>query len=202
MWDGWRSRLQSSPSALAWLKRRGLRPGFLGYTDRALAGSSYGAIAVPTQQEGERAAAFRFYPEEPVVRGKMRKSDPLHGWRAGWVPDLPATPVVVLLAGLLDAVLARQKGMRYAVSTTCGATLPSHLLLELAGRSVAIAYDVGEESQAERTAAKVRSAGAEAWVVPLGLPVAGDDLTDWFVKYGRSRDEFVAVVRRARRASR
>jgi len=58
-----------------------------------------------------------------------------------------------------------------------------------------VMYDVGEEVAAATTVGKLRSVEAEAFAVYLPLP-RGGDLNDWFVKYGRNRDDLVALIRR------
>jgi hypothetical protein len=111
---------------------------------------------------------------------------------------------VLLGGGELDVLLCRQHGLP-AISTTCGANLPEHLVPALAGRRVAVAYDVGEEVQANLTVMRLRrQGGCEAWVVPLRERMTddGDDLTDWFVKYGYTEIELLRLIKSASRACR
>ena len=131
-----------------------------------------------------------------------RKYIGLRGRGSQLYPNVPAKRTLLLVAGEFDALVMRQEGLP-ALSTTCGATLPEHLVPALANRAVAVAYDVGEESKAEITVARLRRAGAEAWVVPLKerMPYEGSDLTDWFVKYGLTRSAFRLLAARARRTA-
>jgi hypothetical protein len=99
------------------------------------------------------------------------------------------------VAGIFDVLSARQAGCRWAVTTTCGATLPDHLVHGLAGRQVAVAYDVGEEAKARRTVTKLRAAGSECWIVDLGklgLPEGGD-LNDYF-RSGGTKAKLVRLI--------
>jgi hypothetical protein len=131
-----------------------------------------------------------------------RKYLGLRGRGSQLYPDVPAKRTLLLVAGEFDALIARQVGLP-ALSTTCGATLPEHLVPPLANKSVAVAYDVGEESKAEITVVRLRRAGADAWVVPMGerMPHDGDDLTDWFVRCGLTRHDFIHLAARARRTA-
>ena len=96
----------------------------------------------------------------------------------------PEGRFVLLVAGFFDGFVGRQSSAP-AISTI-GANLPLHLVSDLAGRRVAVAYDVGEEDASEATVARLRRADCEAWVVrlgKLGLPPGGD-LSDWYLGGG------------------
>ena len=111
---------------------------------------------------------------------------------------LPKGPLL-LGEGEWDALVARQAGLP-AVTGLLGKQWNSAWDRFVVGRRVAVAYDVGAEDDARRTVERLREAGARrAWVVPLGLPEKGDDLTDWWVTYGRTADELLDLIRRARR---
>lgn len=193
-WLAWRSRLRADQEALRELSRRGFRsPGQLGLAERKVGGETYTAFAIPAFKGGVSSATFRFFPDHPG-----RKSDNLRGWAAGWVPSAPSTEFVLLVAGVLDAAVARQRGLPYAVSTDVGAKLPGHLLADLAGREVAVLYDVGEEAQAAASVEKLQGVARTAWVATLPLTEGGSDICDWFGGYERSRDELIADIRRQR----
>jgi hypothetical protein len=188
---GLRSRLLSSRRPLAWLRRRGISEATVRQFELGWNG---GAIVFPVRVEAGELVNVRFRLLDPEADPKVRG---LSGRGAQLYPDVPADGPILLCAGELDALLARQRGLP-AVTTTCGARLPDHLVCELGGRRVAVVYDVGEETAAETTAAKLRAAGSEAWAVRLGLPKKGDDLTDWFLKYGRTARELGVLCRRGR----
>lgn len=189
--DGWHSRLMASDEPLDYLTERGLLTSTLVSYRLGWDGE---AITIPVfDASGELVNVRR----RRLERGA--KPIGLGGRGSQLYPDMPPGRGVVLAAGEFDALLARQHGLP-AVTTTCGARLPDHLVPALAGRRVAVVYDVGEDVAAA-SAEKLVAAGAEAWVVRLGLPREGDDLTDWFVTYGRSRRELVALIRRERTAA-
>jgi hypothetical protein len=66
------------------------------------------------------------------------------------------------------------------------------------GRVVAICFDVGEEQAAAKRAQTLSDAGARrVCVVRLadeGME-DGEDLTDWFMKYGCTADELRQLIR-------
>jgi hypothetical protein len=123
-----------------------------------------------------RGAVFR------ALDGRKPKYTVLRGMRHSFYPALPKGGAVLLVAGMFDPLVALQHpapgGKPLPVTTTTGgATLPHHLVPDLVCRQVAVAYDVGEEIGAERTVAKLREVGTEAWVVhleKLGLRQKGD----------------------------
>lgn len=190
--DGWHSRLLATREPLAYLiDGRGLSLETvgrhrIGWDGRHLTFPIFGA-------GGDLLNLQRRLPVDgAAMRGLFRRGSQLY-------PDVPRRGPLLLVAGELDALLGRQHGLR-AVTTTCGARVPDALLPPLAGRTVAIAFDVGEEAAAETTAAKLRVAGSEAWVVRLGLlglPEKGD-LSDYLRAEG-SAAEVRTLVRDERR---
>jgi hypothetical protein len=191
--DGWHARLLASNEPLAYLETRGLT---VATTKRYRLGWDGDArtLTAPVYQDGELVNLLRrrLGPGEPfaVLRGRGSQ----------FFPE-PRPGGVVLLAGIFDALSARQAGLRSAVTTTCGARLPDHLVPALAGRPIAVAYDAGEEALAAITVEKLRAAGSQAWVVrlsdpKLGLP-AGGDVNDHFRAGGTLR-ALVGLIRRER----
>jgi hypothetical protein len=207
---GWEARLWSEPDAIAWLKARG-------FTDETIrrAGIGYGqfhgrppAFMLPVRNGigGLLTLKERYWPELWTDKdGREHKSRTLLGRGSHLCPALGETARVVLCAGEFDALkfgaeiaAAGIEGVE-VVSPTSGTAIKDELLEEFVGRSVPVVYDVGEEDAAERTVARLRETGADAWVVPLPLPRRGDDINDWFV-YGRSVKGLLSLIRRARRA--
>lgn len=111
---------------------------------------------------------------------------------------IPPGPAVIVCEGEWDCLLLRQHGFN-AITTTGGkgAWDPAWSAL-LAGRHVALLYDVGAEDAAGGHACQVRSSGAASVrVVRLPLPSDGDDVTDWFVSYGHTAEELRELINRA-----
>lgn len=89
-----------------------------------------------------------------------------------------------------------------AVSGTHGAsTLPADLE-PLRGRRVHIVYDCDDAGRkgARKLAAALHEVAAAVYVVDLGLN-DGEDLTDWFVKHGRSADALLDRLQAAEPAA-
>jgi hypothetical protein len=123
------------------------------------------------------------------------------------IQTLAANPTaIVLCEGELDALLLKQHGFA-AVTSTAGTNgwdkYPAwheHFV----GRSVAVVYDCGAQSYAKATvrAQALREAGAfDAWPVDLGL-AKGEDVTDWFVTYGRDAEALRDLLNEERRRRR
>lgn len=201
---GWHDRLRADRPALRYLTREcGLT---LATIERC--GLGYGeydgrpaAFLFPVCDAAGKLLTLkeRYWPEPWRRRGKSVWKRALAGHRAALYPAVPNRRAVMLCAGELDALVALQHGLP-AVTATTGAVLPESLAPELAGRRVAVVYDVGEDAAAVRSVSLLNAAGAEAWVVSLGLPEKGDDLGDWFVKYGRTAKQLRERMNRARRS--
>lgn len=164
-------------NARRYLRLRGIDPhqDDLGHTFH----HGYEAVVARMYCGGEIVSeAFRYYATKPRnKKGEPIKNTVLRSRRVGWIGGTPlgGEGPLVLCAGFLDGILARQKGL--AAVSTPGQSLPAELLPDLAGCSVSVTYDVGEEEAAARTVAKLRAAGIDAWVVrlaKLGLPEKGD----------------------------
>lgn len=195
----WQRALARNVDARRYLRRaRGLA---LPTVHRAGLGFDGRAIVVPCFDSagGLVNVKRRGWPNPFTIHGKQVKMLGLAGRPAVWFPSVPEGSLL-LCAGEFDALLCRQHGLP-AVTTTCGVQVPAALIGELRpkGRRIAVAFDSGEEGAAEAVAGKLRAAGAEAWVVDLGLD-SKEDLTDWFVKHGRSADDLRARIIAARRA--
>jgi hypothetical protein len=189
---GWASRLFTEPEPLAYLtERRGLslrtlRRFAVGWDGvrRAItlpAFSSDGTIAYVLRRkphDGAKVVAMRGRPRMPY-------------------PDLPAIGPILLVAGELDSLSARQWGL--PATTVAGAALPRHTFAAFAGRVVALLFDVNEEDAAERVAAELRAAGSRSWAVRLSRLGLRDkqDLND-YVCGGGSRADLRKLIAQER----
>jgi len=121
-------------------------------------------------------------------------------------PTLPDGPLV-LVAGEFDALALWTHGLP-GISVTSGAATRwrQEWAWMVKGRRVAVIYDADprEQEQAVSRAAELRREGAHAW--PVRLTEAGlsdaEDVTDWFVKYGRTRTDLLRLINRERQAHR
>lgn len=192
-------------NARRYVRSRGIDPRQhdLGFTIRR----GYEAIIARCCVGGEVVTeAFRWYGRRPPERDQddLLSLDPAIQSRTGWIgAPVPSRGLVVLTAGFFDGFSGRQLGL--PTVSTVGTSLPDHLLANIAGRRVAVTYDVGEDDAAERTAEKINAAGGTAWVVRLAklkrleLPPKGD-LND-ALRLGITRDELCELIKRERRAA-
>jgi hypothetical protein len=181
-------RLQANPGALEYLtKGRGLsRPTIrrwrLGYD-----GTNY---LFPVIERGRVVNVVRHRPgANPKYRGAR-------GHPACLYPRLPSGRSVVLVAGVFDALIGCQHNLP-CVTSTAGASVGAHLFELFRGKRVAVVFDAGESVQAQRAVSMLQAAGVESWAVDLPLD-HGEDVADWFHVHGRSRDELLDLIRRAR----
>lgn len=203
---GWMHRLLASePDALRYLlQERGLmldaiRAEQIGYVPTGTGTPPWpdlAAFVFPCRKK-------RFWPRVPTdAKGKPVKCVALPGSASSLDVKRPPGRALIVAEGELDAVLLRQHGLPTVTSTASTSWNPEWNV-HVVGRRVAVIYDAGAESLAlaERRAAEFAAAGArEAWAVDLGLE-RGEDVTDWFVTYGRTAEQLRALIRRARRAA-
>lgn len=193
---GWQSALLADPVALRYLiEERRLASGTI--TDYELGyDRDQDAITFPVRAEGGDLVNLKRRYLDPAANPKTRAL----ARPASYYPDVPPSRAVLLVAGEIDALTGRQMGLP-AVTTTCG-VLPEHLAPELAGRTVYVMYDVGEELAAERTAHRLRSLGSQAVVVRLALLGLPDkaDLNDLY-RQGGTRRDVERLIKRERRTT-
>jgi hypothetical protein len=92
-------------------------------------------------------------------------------------PSVPRGDLWMLVAGTWDVHSARQAGVPEAVTGLLGCQWNDAWNDHVAGKRVAVVYDVGELEAAHVTVQRLENAGAaEAWVVDLGLPRIRDDV--------------------------
>jgi hypothetical protein len=199
--SGWHEGLKSRPAEYRWLRvERGLSPD-------TIAGARLGwdpdrrAYAIPIYDaDGRLVNLVRKRPGgKPIgLRGRTIANG---GIQLNPQP-VPRRSWLLLCAGLFDALLALQMGL--PAITGWGVTTWSPKWDQyFAGRKIAVSFDVGEMAQAINRAKALRAAGARQ-VRVLDLEAAGlgpkEDITDWFVKYGRTADELEGLIRQAWRA--
>lgn len=195
---GWHERLLGDDRALNYLERtrgltlRTIKRYQLGYDGERK------AITLPVFDAGGEIVNLRRRFLDP---GDGPKIVGLRGHLAALYPDVPVRGPILLCEGEFDALIARQHGLP-AVTSTAGTTWKPPWDVRVKGRRVAVAYDAGSFDLAEKQATDLRAAGAEeAWAVDLASAGLrdGEDLTNWFVTYGRSSAELLTLIRRSER---
>jgi hypothetical protein len=170
--------------------------------ERARLGYDGRAVTIPIYDVRTRELVNlrrRYWPNPPASGGKYRG---LAGRPATVYPWLPPGSLI-LVAGEFDALALLSNGLPGISVTTGAATRWRQEWNWIAkGRRIAVIYDADprEQEQARDRAAELRRAGADAWLVRLtkaGLS-NGEDVTDWFVKHGRSADDLLRLINHER----
>lgn len=181
------------PLVNALLERRGLTVETLRHFEIGHDGQRY---YIPIRDEQDRVVNIRRYRMDS-------RASKMISWRSGygearlWPLTALAQPLVCLVEGEMDCLLARQVGLN-AVTTTGGAgTWKEEWNTLFRGKHVVICYDVDEAGRAGSTAIaqKLVSLAASVKVVrlPLTEPV-GADFTDYIVGHGQTMADFSRLV--------
>lgn len=203
----WQRRLRKEPDVMSYLlTERGLsaqviRQARLGYDGRA--------VTIPIHDARTRELVNvrrRYWPIVPATGAKYRglAGRTLETGGVTVYPELP-NGSLILVAGEFDALVLRSHRLP-GVSVTTGAATRwrQEWAWMVEGKRVAVIYDADprEQEQAISRASELRRVGAEdAWSIRLseaGLS-KGEDVTDWFVKYGQSRDALLRLIKDERR---
>lgn len=106
--------------------------------------------------------------------------------------------VTVIMAGENDTLLARQMGFNAVTSTFGEGNFPVMFVGFFKGKDVYICYDCDEagKKSALRVAFILTEAGANVYLVDLGLPGTKDDkdFTDFVLKHGKTAADFQALL--------
>lgn len=198
---GWVSRLASEGVILDYLHGRGLVDETIAWAELGYDGDRH-AITIPIRDGDGNLVNVRrrFLGPDPDP-----KYMPIPGCGAQLYPAASLTvPTEVPIAnceGEFDSLILRQHGFTAFTSTAGIGGWAKHpeWLAHVRGRTVAILYDAGAATYelAERRSEEFREAGArDAWPVDLTLAGfrRGEDVTDWFVKYGWSANDLRAFL--------
>jgi hypothetical protein len=133
-------------------------------------------------------------PDEPKIKSRP-KAKPLLFPFDHWVKDTRPT---ILTAGENDTLLGRQNGFNCVETTLGEGSVPKIVISFFKGRKVYITYDcdkAGKQS-ALRMAYYLKEAGADVYLVDLGLTGTKDDkdLTDYFLKHNKKPEDFQSLI--------
>lgn len=201
--EGWHSRLMSSgPPVEHLLTERGLTTDVIARYRLGWDGTAFTLPVYSTRNRRLVNLRRRSWPN-PFPNGSRYMGLSGRTKKTGGVqlyPDIPSGGLL-LCGGELDALAARSHGLP-GIACTAGVASqwPSAWDRLVSGREVVVAFDAGEEKHAERRVTSLTEAGARAWWVDLSAAglAPKEDLTDWFVTYGRSANDLRRLVRRSR----
>jgi hypothetical protein len=203
----WCRMLRDEPEAMRYLlNERGLTREII---DKYALGYDGRAFTLPVLDVRTRELANlkrRYRGRMPVVNGVPVKYKHLTGRGATIYPGFPATGPLVLCEGEFDALVLRRYRLPSITITTGMATHWRAEWGDVGERLIAVLYDAGKrgQQQAANRVAELRRMGAEAWAVRLSKTGMkdGEDVTDWFVAYGRTRSNLVRFMNHEYRCSR
>jgi hypothetical protein len=196
--DNWQvavSNLTSNAEAVKYLNNRGITLEAIHTYKLGYVGSG---IVYPVFVNGilldKRTYNMNPAPGEPKIKSESGASTLLFPFDH-WKDDPRDT---FLTAGENDTLLARIKGFN-AVTTTFGeGSFPDIFLGLFRGKRVHICYDCDEAGKqgAQKTAFKLHEAGAMVFLMDLGLQGTKEDkdVTDFFIKHGKTAEDFQAVA--------
>ena len=149
-------------------------------------------VAIPIRDETNLVRNIRLYSFDKAGSQKMIS------WRAGygtarlWPLDSFKESYVVLCEGEMDRLVLWQQGLN-AVTTTGGAkTWKSEWSSQFEDMKVRIVYDMDEAGLdgARKAAASIAEYASQIKIIKLDLTKKGEDVTDFFVNYGYSLNDF------------
>lgn len=159
-------------------------------------------IAYPVYINGELMDLRTYNPnEEPKIKSQPGATPLLFPFDE-WQKSLVDKPFTVICEGENDCLLLRQHGYNAITSTGGAGQFPRMFLPLFRGQKVYVVYDCDEAGKkgALRVAFDLHEHGAEVYIVDLGL---GDkeDVTDFFVKYKKTKEDFDKLLEAALRYS-
>lgn len=150
----------------------------------------------------DRVLDLRTYTMDPDTRPKsMSKANAPAGMVLPyhlWIDDTAPT---IICEGEKDMAIARTKGYN-AISLGGCRNLPTHMLDAFRDRQVFIVYDNDTPGRAgaKKLASALYSVTKHVYIADIGQYVNEDkeDITDFFVKYGRTIDDFDEMLENAK----
>lgn len=192
-----------------------------GLDDRTITLYEIGAdeyrLTIPIYWEDEIPGIRRYLPNAPKgkkIRYNLRtvtttRIFPYRRWESLIETDPTDGEFVILCEGEWDCLLLNQHGYN-ALTTTAGVTNWRdewyQMIAEcLRGRDLVIMFDVNDKNDvgqrmARRRASEFVKHGVSAHVAELPLPpeIRGGDVTDWFIKCGKTKQQLDDVITASR----
>lgn len=194
-WEGAKSNLLSQRDKMNYLAERGITSDVVVEYELGYDGSG---IIYPIYINGVMLdkRTYNNDPEPGEAKIKSEKgAQPLLFPFDHWKEDKGDT---LLVGGENDALLARKLGFNGLTSTGGEGTFPAILIGLFKGKKVYVCYDCDGAGKkgARMVAFRLKEAGADVWIVDLGLEGTKEDkdLTDFVVKHGYGAAELQEKV--------
>ncbi len=149
-------------------------------------------IAIPIRDEKGITRNIRLYAFDESGQQKMIS------WRAGfgtarlWPLEAFEEPYVILCEGEMDRLLLDQLGINAVTSTGGAKTWKQKWSKWFTDQKVRICYDMDDagDDGARKAAASIAEVAREVKIIRLDLSKEGEDITNYFVDYGYTLDDF------------
>ena len=171
-------------------------------------------VAIPVRDFNGVLRNIRTYYPFGVPTTAREGTSKIASWGKGHGSDMlfPSAALlhegkIILCEGEADCLCARSQGLNAITQTGKSSNWPESFLKHFAGREVAICYDADKAGvkYAQRAAKNLMRVGCTVsileWPAYMGrLPDGtlpddhGEDLTDFFVKHGKTLPEFLALL--------
>lgn len=188
--------LWKNPKCLEYLTlTRGLKPDILRSRRVGWNGRRY---VIPVFDQFGDCVNLRLY--SPKARNKMLNHTDSEGSHYGqarlWPHDSLEADDILICEGEWDTMLALQAGFKAVTSTHGAGTWLVSWNRLFQGKTVRICYDhdAAGERGAQTVASNLHRFAQAIYVVKLPVAQKGEDITDYFMKYHHSADDFRRVV--------
>lgn len=150
-------------------------------------------FTIPVYDEaGDLANIRRYNPRARSHKDKMVSWGPGHGsGRLYGIEVLKDNDDILFAEGEWDRLIAMQQGFPTITHTSGAAVFKPEWVRHFKGKNVYFAYDDDKQgdSGAMKAAQYLKGVAAGVWRIKLGTGIEGGDLTDFFAKLGRTKDE-------------
>jgi len=198
--DGCQANLLNTPAVMRWLRtKRGLdrtavKTFGLGFDNRR--------VTIPVYDEFGMLVNLRRYDHTGKEEHKIISYGPGYGGKRLFPMGNLKSKTIVLCEGEFDALVTTHKGLPAMTSTGGVGSWDKEWTNLFKNRRVIICFDVNDGKNKGQEAALKRAqmlSRVADWVKVVELPLKekGGDLTDYFVKHGHSKADFLNLVKKA-----
>jgi hypothetical protein len=197
----WHERLMKDPALLRVMTdERGLTRATL---KEYSIGFHRGRYTIPVYDEGENLVNVRRYkPNTKEPRDKMVSFAPGYGEARLFLPWVAADhEEIVITEGEMDALCCQAHDLPFVMGHTGGSnTWKMEWCKAFVGKHVFLCYDLDDAgfAGARRAAEALKKVAEGVYLIRLPMNLEGGDATDFFVKQGRSKSDFLTAMDAAR----
>jgi hypothetical protein len=161
-----------------------------------------GRITIPVRDaDGVLVNVRRYKSDAKQSRDKMYNMTG-YGEARLFLPWMLEEDTVIIFEGEMDALLGQHLGLP-AMTHTAGASVwKDTWSVKFQGKTVFICYDVDASGMngARKVGQKISQYAKEVFVIKLPIQIPGGDFTDYIVKQGYSKNDFLALMDESRQS--